>query len=116
MRHTRLADPIVSVACAILLFDQNLCSGGPKLDFGLAAKAPKRDGCHGFNHRNLSNTNSAGRNEVAMSDFVPLGWLVLIVAILVALDSGLALIVIDRLAQSEGFTDVITITDVPTRF
>ena len=51
-----------------------------------------------------------------MNDLVTFGYVVLLVAILVALDGGLALIAIDRLAQSEGFTDVITITDVPTRF
>jgi hypothetical protein len=54
-----------------------------------------------------------------MNDFVPLGFLVLLVALLVALDGGLALIAIDRLAQSEGFTDiqnVMTVTNAPIRF
>jgi hypothetical protein len=49
----------------------------------------------------------------------PLGFLVLLVALLVALDGGLALIAIDRLAQSEGFTDiqnVMTVTNAPIRF
>ena len=51
-----------------------------------------------------------------MNDFVPLGFVVLLVALLVALDGGLALRAIDRLAQSEGYTDiqsVMTVTDVP---
>jgi hypothetical protein len=54
-----------------------------------------------------------------MNDFVPLGFLVLLVALLVAFDGGLALIAIDRLAQSEGFTDiqnVMTVTNAPIRF
>ena len=49
-----------------------------------------------------------------MNDFVPLGFLVLLVALLVALDASLALIAIDRLAHSEGFTDihdVMTVTN-----
>jgi hypothetical protein len=54
-----------------------------------------------------------------MNDFVTLGLVVLIIAIVFALDSGLALIAIDRLAQSEGYTDiqnVMTHTDGPIRF
>ena len=49
-----------------------------------------------------------------MNDFVPLGFLVLLVALLVALDASLALIAIDRLAQSESSTDiqdVMTVTN-----
>jgi hypothetical protein len=46
-----------------LLFDQNLCWGDLSLNFGLAAKAPKRDGCHRCHYPNLANTNyvSMGR-------------------------------------------------------
>ena len=54
-----------------------------------------------------------------MNDFVPLGFVVLLVALLVALDGGLALMAIDRLAQSEGFTDihdVMTVTNAPILF
>ena len=57
--------------------------------------------------------------EMVMNDFVTLGLVVLIIAIVFALDSGLALIAIDRLAQSEGYTDiqnVMTHTDGPIRF
>ena len=53
-------------------------------------------------------------SEDAMNDFVPLGFLVLLVALLVALDASLALIAIDRLAQSESSTDiqdVMTVTN-----
>jgi hypothetical protein len=52
--------------------------------------------------------------EMVMNDFVTLGFVVLIVALLIALDGGLALIAIDRLVQSEGYTDiqsVMTFTD-----
>jgi hypothetical protein len=47
-----------------------------------------------------------------MNDFVPLGFVVMLVALLVVLDGGLALIAIDRLAQSE----VMTVTNAPIRF
>jgi hypothetical protein len=50
-----------------------------------------------------------------MNDFVALAFVVLLVALVVALDGSLALIAIDRLAQSEGYTDiqsVMTLTDV----
>jgi hypothetical protein len=47
-----------------------------------------------------------------MNDFVPLGFVALLVALLVALDGGLALIAIDRLAQSE----VMTVTNAPILF
>jgi hypothetical protein len=54
-----------------------------------------------------------------VNGFVPLGFVVLLVALLVALDGDLALVAIDRLAQSEGFTDihdVMTVTNAPIRF
>jgi hypothetical protein len=47
-----------------------------------------------------------------MNDFVPLGFVALLVALLVALDGGLALIAIDRLTQSE----VMTVTNAPILF
>jgi hypothetical protein len=59
------------------------------------------------------------KNEVAMNHFVTLGFVFLLVALVVALDSGLALVAIDQLAQSEGYTDiqnVMTVTDTPNRF
>ena len=49
-----------------------------------------------------------------MNDFVILGLVFLIIALVFALDSGLALIAIDRLAQSEAYIDiqsVMTLTD-----
>jgi hypothetical protein len=61
----------------------------------------------------------SGKNEVAMNYFVTLGFVVLLVALVVALDGDLALIAIDRLAQSEGYTDiqnVMTVTNPPIRF
>jgi len=54
-----------------------------------------------------------------MNYFVTLGLVVLLVALVVALDGDLALIAIDRLAQSEGYTDiqnVMTVTNPPIRF
>jgi hypothetical protein len=54
-----------------------------------------------------------------MIHFVTLGFVVLLVALMVTLDGTLALIAIDRLAQSEAYTDiqnVMTVTDVPIRF
>ena len=54
-----------------------------------------------------------------MNHLVTLGFVFLLVALVVALDSGLALIAIGRLAQSEGYTDiqnVMTVTDGPIRF
>jgi hypothetical protein len=53
--------------------------------------------------------------EMAMNQFVTLGFVLLLVALAVALDGALTLRVIERLAQSEGFTDiqsVMTRTDV----
>jgi hypothetical protein len=54
-----------------------------------------------------------------MNDFVPLGFVLLLAALGVTLDGSLALIAIDRLALSEGFTDiqdVMTVTNAPIRF
>ena len=51
-------------------------------------------------------------------DFVTLGFVIFLAALGLAIDAGFALIAIDRLAQSEGYTDiqnVITPTDVPSR-
>jgi hypothetical protein len=59
------------------------------------------------------------KNEVAMNRFVILGFVILLVALVVALDGDLALITIDRLAQSEAYTDiqnVMTVTNAPIRF
>ena len=61
----------------------------------------------------------SGKNEAAMNYLVTLGFVVLLVALAVALDGDLAPITIDRLVQSEGYTDiqnVMTITNVPIRF
>jgi len=55
----------------------------------------------------------------AMNYLVTLGFVVLLVALVVALDGDLALITIDRLVQSEGYTDiqnVMTVTNAPIRF
>ena len=54
-----------------------------------------------------------------MSYFVTVGFVILLVALVVALDGDLALIAIDRLAQSEGYTEVqnvMTVTNPPIRF
>ena len=54
-----------------------------------------------------------------MNYLVTLGFVVLLFALVVALDGDLAPITIDRLVQSEGYTDiqnVMTITNVPIRF
>jgi hypothetical protein len=47
-----------------------------------------------------------------MNPFLTLGFVLLLVTLVVALDSGLALIAIDRLTQSE----YSTVTDAPFRF
>jgi hypothetical protein len=47
-----------------------------------------------------------------MNQFVTFGFVLLLVGLVVALDGALALIAIDRLAQSEGYTDVMTLTGV----
>jgi len=60
----------------------------------------------------------SGRNVVAMNYSVTLGFVVLLVALAVALDVSLALKAIDRLAQTEGHTDiqrVMTVTKAPIR-
>ena len=51
-----------------------------------------------------------------MNHFVTLGFVVLLVALVVALDASLALKAIDRLVQSEVYSDmqsVMTLTDGP---
>ena len=51
-----------------------------------------------------------------MSYFVAVGFVILLVVLVVALDGTLALMAIDRLAQSEGYTDmqsVMTLTHGP---
>jgi hypothetical protein len=53
-----------------------------------------------------------------MNHLVTLGFWLLLAALGVALDGSLALRAIDRLAQSEGYTDiqnVMTVTNVPIR-
>jgi hypothetical protein len=51
-----------------------------------------------------------------MNHLVTLSFALLLVALVVALDGSLALRAIDRLAESEGFTDIqnVTITNAPT--
>jgi len=54
-----------------------------------------------------------------MNHLVTLGFVLLLVALVIALDASLALRAIDRLAQSEGYTDfqsVMTVTNAPIRF
>ena len=54
-----------------------------------------------------------------MNHLVTLGFVILLVALVVALDASLALRAIDRLAQSERYTDiqdVMTVTNAPIRF
>ncbi|MFZ2080709.1 MAG: hypothetical protein WAV38_29485 [Xanthobacteraceae bacterium] len=54
-----------------------------------------------------------------MNHLVTLGFALLLAALLVALDGSLALRAIDRLAQSEGYTDiqnVMTVTNATIRF
>ena len=51
-----------------------------------------------------------------MNHLITLGFVLLLVALAVALDGSLALRAIDRLAQSEGYIDiqsVMTLTDGP---
>jgi hypothetical protein len=53
-----------------------------------------------------------------MNHLVTLGFVLLLVALAVALDGSLALRAIDWLAQSEGYTDVqnvMTVTNAPIR-
>jgi hypothetical protein len=61
----------------------------------------------------------SGKNKVAMNHLVTLGFVLLLVGLVIALDASLALRAIDRLAQSEGYTDfqsVMTVTNAPIRF
>jgi hypothetical protein len=54
-----------------------------------------------------------------MSHLVTLGFVLLLAALVVAVDGSLALRAIDQLAQSEGYTDiqnVMTVTNAPIRF
>ena len=54
-----------------------------------------------------------------MNHLFTLGFVLLLVALAVALDGSLALRAIDRLAQSEGYIDiqsVMTVTNAPIRF
>ena len=53
-----------------------------------------------------------------MNHFI-LAFVLLLVALVVALDGDLAVITIDRLARSEGYTDiqnVMTLPDAPIQF
>jgi hypothetical protein len=56
---------------------------------------------------------TSGKNGVAMNHLVTLGFVLLLAALVVTLDGSLALRAIDRLAQSEAYTDaqnVMTVT------
>jgi hypothetical protein len=59
-----------------------------------------------------------GKNGVAMNHLVTLSFALLLVALVVALDGSLALRAIDRLAESEGYTDIqnVTVMNAPIRF
>jgi hypothetical protein len=64
---------------------------------------------------------SLAKKEVSMNHFVTLGFVFLLasLALAVVLDADLALRAIDRLVQSEVYTDtqnLMTLTDVPIRF
>ena len=52
-----------------------------------------------------------------MNHLFTLGFVLMLVALAVALDASLALRAIDRLAQSEGYTgiQVMTVTNAPIR-
>jgi hypothetical protein len=61
----------------------------------------------------------SGKNGVAMNRLFTLGFMLLLALLVVALDFSLALRAIDRLAQSEGYTDiqnVMTVTNATIRF
>ena len=61
----------------------------------------------------------SGKNRVTMNHLVTVGFVLLLAALLVALDGSLALRAIDRLAQSEGYTDiqnVMTVMNASNRF
>ena len=53
-----------------------------------------------------------------MNHLVTLSFALLLVVLVVALDGSLALRAIDRLAESEGYTDIqnVIITNAPIRF
>lgn len=59
-----------------------------------------------------------GKNGVVMNHLVTPSFALLLVALVVALDGSLALRAIDRLAESEGYTDIqnVTVTNAPIRF
>jgi hypothetical protein len=54
----------------------------------------------------------SGKNGVTMNHLVAVGLVLLLAALLVALDGSLALRAIDRLAQSEGYTDIQNVMTV----
>jgi hypothetical protein len=61
----------------------------------------------------------SGKNRVTMNHLVTVGFVLLLAALLVALDGSLALRAIDRLAQCEGYTDiqnVMTVMNASNRF
>ena len=64
------------------------------------------------NAKERHNTDQRLPGRCAMNPFVTLGLLFLLLALVFALDIGLALIAIDRLTQSE----YSTVTDAPFRF
>ena len=53
-----------------------------------------------------------------MNHVVTVSFALLLVVFVVALDGSLALIAVDRLAESEGYTDIqsVTVTNAPIRF
>jgi hypothetical protein len=61
----------------------------------------------------------SGKNGVAVNHLVTLGFVLLLAALVVAPSGSPALKAIDRLAQSEGYTDiqnVMTVANAPVRF
>jgi hypothetical protein len=50
-----------------------------------------------------------------MSYFVAVGFVILLVALVVTLDGTLALMAIDRLAQSEGYTEIQSVISLHCR-
>jgi hypothetical protein len=61
----------------------------------------------------------SGKNGVTMNHLVAVGLVFLLAALLVALDGSLALRAMDRLVQSEGYTDIqnmMTVTNATIRF
>ena len=51
-----------------------------------------------------------------MNHLVTLSFALLLLALVVALDGSLALRAIDRLAESEGYIQNVTVTNAPIRF